>query len=140
MDLTVVQAKIAAGILPQTNGTAERMARYVSGVCIGCDGPITADEIGIQLCGPRQRALLHADCYVMWTKVCAEHLIASPVCNICDTTIQSGTPRYRLGGLGVVHLACRDTIKPRWPRLVRQADDTMRVAPRPDPRPAGRTE
>jgi hypothetical protein len=125
MDLTVIQAKIAAGVLPQTNGAAERAARYVSGVCIGCDGTITANEIGIQLCGPRHRGLLHADCYVTWTKVCAEHVVASPLCSICDEAIQSGTPRYRLGALGIVHLACRDSIKPRWPRLVRQGHAPM---------------
>lgn len=135
MDLAVIRAKIAARILPPTNGAAERTARYVSGVCVGCDGTITAAEIGVQLCGPRQRALLHADCYVMWTRVCAEHVIAAPLCNICDKTIHSGTPRYRLGGLGIVHLACRDKIKPRWPRLVRQRHATMRVATPPDSAP-----
>lgn len=116
MDLTVIKAKIAAGILPRTNGVAERTARFVAGVCIGCDGTIRTDEVGIQLCGPGPRSLLHADCYVMWTEVCAEGVIASPLCNICDKAIPSGTPRYRLGRLAIVHVACRDKIKPHWRR------------------------
>src|SRR5687768_2229183 len=40
MDLTVIKAKIAAGVLPQANGVSVRQTRYVSGVCVGCDGII----------------------------------------------------------------------------------------------------
>src|SRR5688572_8860755 len=99
MDLAVIKAKIAAGILPQTNGVAVRHARYVSGVCVGCDATFGANEVGIQFFAPgRGRCLLHADCYVMWTEACAETVVASVLCKVCAKLIKGGTPRYRLGG------------------------------------------
>src|SRR5687768_10358794 len=51
MDLTVIKAKIAAGVLPQANGVSVRQTRYVPGVCVGCDGMIGADDVGVQFFG-----------------------------------------------------------------------------------------
>ena len=118
MDIRAIKAKIAAGVLPQTNGGTVRHARYVSGVCVGCDAAFGPNEVGVEVFVPgRARRLLHADCYVMWTKVCADTLAGSALCKVCDKLIKGGTPRYRLGaGLASVHVECRDTIKPQWPR------------------------
>lgn len=116
MDLTIIKAKIAAGVLPQANGVSVRQTRYVSGVCVGCDGTIGADDIGIQFFGAgRRRCLLHADCYVMWTEACAE-AVALSLCKICKKAIKGGAPRYCLDGFANIHVACRDKIKPHWPR------------------------
>jgi hypothetical protein len=118
MELMAIKAKIAAGVLPQANGVAVRQARYVSGVCVGCDAAFGANDVGVEFFVSRRgRRLLHADCYVMWTEACAETVAASALCKVCDKPIKGGTPRYRLGGgLGSVHVECRDTIKPQWPR------------------------
>jgi hypothetical protein len=118
MDLMAIKAKIAAGLLPQTNSVAVRHARYVSGVCVGCDAAFGASEVGVEFfVSGRGRHLLHADCYVMWTEACADTLAGSAVCKVCGKLIKGGTPQYRLGGgLASVHVECRDTIKPRWPR------------------------
>ena len=118
MDLADIKAKLAAGVLPKTNGVAVRHARYVSGVCVGCDTTFGANEVGVQFfVSGRGRRLLHADCYVMWTEACAETVAALALCKICGKPIKGGTPRYRLGGgLVSVHVECRDTITPRWPR------------------------
>jgi hypothetical protein len=118
MDLTAMKAKIAAGVLPRTNGVAVPHARYVSGVCVGCDAAFGASEVGIEFFfSGRGRRLLHADCYVMWTEACAETVAVLALCKVCDRPIKGGTPRYRLGGgLASVHVECRDMIKPQWPR------------------------
>jgi hypothetical protein len=118
MDLTAMKAKIAAGVLPRTNGVAARHARYVSGLCVGCDATFGASEVGIEFfVSGRGRRSLHADCYVMWTEACAETVAVLALCKVCDRPIKGGTPRYRLGGgLASVHVECRDMIKPQWPR------------------------
>jgi hypothetical protein len=120
MDLTVIRAKITAGVLPQVNDASARQARYVSGVCVGCDGTIGANDICAQFFGTgRSRCLLHADCYVMWIEACAEG-IALSLCKICKKVIKAGAPRYRLDGFANIHVACRDSIKPHWPRPTQQ--------------------
>jgi hypothetical protein len=117
MDLRVIKAKIAAGVLPQTNGVAVRHARYVSGGCVGCDTTFGGGDVGVQIFVSGKSRLLHADCYVMWTEACAETAAASALCKVCEKQIRGGTPRYRLGGgLASVHVECRDTIKPQWSR------------------------
>lgn len=118
MDLTAIKAKIAAGVLPQRNGVAVRQARYVAGVCVGCDATFGASDVGVEFfVSGRGRRLLHADCYVMWSEACAETVAAFALCKVCGKSIEGGTPRYRLGGgLASIHVECRDTIKPQWPR------------------------
>jgi len=122
MDLTAIKAKIAAGVLPRTNGVGVRHARYVSGVCVGCDMAFGADAVGVHLFVSGRRRLLHADCYVIWMEACAETVAALAICKVCENPIQGGTPRYRLGGgLATVHVKCRDMIKPQWPRPPRRS-------------------
>lgn len=122
MDLTAIKAKMAAGVLPQTNG-AVRHARYVSGICVGCDATFGPREVGVEFfVSGRRRRLLHADCYVRWTEACAETVAALALCKVCGKLIKGGTPRYRLGGgLASIHVECRDMIKPQWPRPRRRS-------------------
>lgn len=118
MDLTAIKGKIAAGVLPETKDVAIRPARYVSGICVACDVPFCASDVGVEFfVSDGRRCLLHTDCYVIWTQACAETRGATALCRACGETIRSGTPNYRLGGgLARVHVECRDAIKPQWPR------------------------
>lgn len=73
MDLTTIRAKIAAGVLPSTNGVAVRHVRYIAGVCAGCDEAFSSDAVGgVQLETGSGKHFLHADCYVMWSEACAD--------------------------------------------------------------------
>jgi hypothetical protein len=117
MDVIDMRAKIAAGVLPQSNRVAAHPARSVSGVCVGCNVTFGASDVGVRIFFSGKRRLLHADCYVMWTEACAETVAALALCRVCENPIKTGTPRYHLGGgLASVHVECRDTIKPQWPR------------------------
>jgi hypothetical protein len=119
MDLTTIKAKIATGVLPKKGDVVIRPARYVSGVCVACDTPLCASDVCVEfvVVSDGGRCLLHTDCYVMWTQACAETWAATALCTVCGGTIRSGTPHYRLGGgRASIHVECRDTIKPRWPR------------------------
>jgi hypothetical protein len=117
MDVIDMKAKIAAGVLPQSNRVAAHHVRYASGLCVGCDVDFGASEVGVQIFASGKRRLLHADCYVMWTEVCAETVAALALCPLCGRAIHGGAPRYHLGGgVASVHINCRDTIKPQWPR------------------------
>ena len=72
MDLTIIKAKIAAGVLPSTKTVAVRNVRYTAGVCAGCDEAFSADSVGgVQLDTGSGRRFLHADCYVMWSEAAA---------------------------------------------------------------------
>jgi hypothetical protein len=48
MDLTATKAKVAAGVLPETNDVAVRPARYVSGVCVGCHARFRTSDVGVE--------------------------------------------------------------------------------------------
>jgi len=73
MDLAVIKAKIAAGVLPSVNGIAVQQVRFVEGICIGCDARIPSDDVGgVAFEVDKEKRLLHPDCYVMWTEACAD--------------------------------------------------------------------
>jgi hypothetical protein len=72
MNLKAIKAKIAQGVLPHVNGIAVGHVRYASGVCVGCDAALDADDIGVQFDSDSGKRLLHVDCYVMWTEACAD--------------------------------------------------------------------
>jgi len=115
VDLTVIKAKIAAGVLPKKEDVAIRPARYVSGICVACDTSLRASDVCVEffVVAEGGRCLLHNDCFVMWRHACAEAPAATALCQVCGETIRSGVPRDRLGGgLASVHVECRDAIKP----------------------------
>jgi hypothetical protein len=73
MNLTSIKAKIAAGVLPATNGIAVHRVRYTAGVCAGCEETVPSDDVGgVQFDARSGGHLLHVDCYVMWSEACAD--------------------------------------------------------------------
>ncbi len=117
MDLSAIGARIAAGMLPHANDVTARHVRNASGVCVGCDVSFGGRDVGVQIFVSGKRRCLHADCYVMWMEACGDVLAAMALCKVCGEAIKGGTPRYSLGsGPASVHVECRDTIKPEWPR------------------------
>jgi hypothetical protein len=72
MDLRIIQAKVAAGVLPKANGIAVHHVRFPSGVCDGCDERVARTDIGVQFDTASGKRLLHVDCYVMWSDACAD--------------------------------------------------------------------
>ena len=73
MDITsAIKAKIATGVLHSVNGVVVHQARSTPGVCVACDTTVAATDIGVQFDTASGRCLLHVDCYVMWSKACAD--------------------------------------------------------------------
>ena len=70
MGITVVQAKLAAGMLPVAQDVAIRFVPDAAGVCVACDLILDATEIGVAFEGGGVPRLLHVDCYMVWTEAC----------------------------------------------------------------------